>query len=138
MVHKGVNNEVLNIFVQGKIQNGFADMVDLDPLAEKLKKVEPRADFKVMEDPPRILFTLGNVRARIDQTVLEILSSHEYKLLLQAYRQVEDICLERKGLDLLQKARKRRGRRPPGTARISSSTGPKRANISSATKGWGR
>jgi DNA gyrase subunit B len=32
------------------------------------------------------------VRARIDQNILEILSSHEYKLLLQAYRLVEDIC----------------------------------------------
>jgi DNA gyrase subunit B len=93
MVHKGVNEEVLKIFVQGKIQNGFADMADLAPLAEKLKKVEPRADFQVMEEPARILFTLGNVRARIDHAVLENLSSHEYKLLLQAYRLVEEICL---------------------------------------------
>ena len=94
MVHKGVNEEVLKIFVKGKIQNGFADMADLAPLAEKLKRVEPRADFQVMEEPARILFTLGNVRARIDQTVLENLSSHEYKLLLQAYRLVEELCLE--------------------------------------------
>jgi DNA gyrase subunit B len=96
MVHKGVNEEVLKIFVKGKIQNGFADMADLAPLAERLKKVEPRADFQVMEEPARILFTLGNVRARIDHPVLENLSSHEYKLLLQAYRLVEEICLEEK------------------------------------------
>jgi len=94
MVHKGVNSEVLRIFVEGKIQNGFADMVDLNPLAEKLRAVEPRASFEVLHEPARILFTLGNIRARIDQGVLEALSSHEYKLLLKAYRQVEEICLD--------------------------------------------
>ncbi|WP_432821865.1 DNA topoisomerase (ATP-hydrolyzing) subunit B [Trichloromonas sp.] len=92
IVHKGVNREVLRVFVTGKVQNGFGDMVDLTPLGEKLKAVEPRADFQVLHEPPRILFTLGNIRARIDQGVLDILSSHEYKLLVQAYRQVEDIC----------------------------------------------
>jgi DNA gyrase subunit B len=91
-VHKGVNSEVLKVFVRGKVQNGFADMDDLTPLAEKLKAVEPNAEYKVLEDPARILFTLGNIRARIDRGVLEALSSHEYKLLLQAYRLVEDIC----------------------------------------------
>ncbi len=98
MVHKGVNAEVLKVFVYGKILNGFADMADLTPLAEKLRAVEPRADFQVFDEPGRILFTLGNVRARIDQTILEHLSSHEYKLLLQAYRQVEEICQGEKAL----------------------------------------
>jgi DNA gyrase subunit B len=92
MIHKGVNREVLNVFVKGKVQNGFADMVDIQPLADRLKAVEPRADFQVLHEPTRILFTLGNIRARIDQGVLEALSSHEYKLLLQSYRPIEDIC----------------------------------------------
>jgi len=92
MVHKGVNPEVLKVFVTGKIQNGFADLADLEPLAEKLRKVEPRADFQCPPEQGTILFTLGNVRARIDRHILEELSSHEYKLLLQAYRLVEDIC----------------------------------------------
>jgi DNA gyrase subunit B len=83
--------------VKGKIQNGFADMTDLTPLAEKLRAVEPRASFEVLHEPARILFTLGNIRARIDQATLEALSSHEYnKLLLPAYRKVEDICLGEK------------------------------------------
>ena len=92
IIHKGVNREVLKVFVTGKVQNGFADMSDLTPLAEKLKGIEPRAQFQVLHEPARLLFTLGNVRARIDQNILEILSSHEYKLLLQAYRLVEDLC----------------------------------------------
>jgi DNA gyrase subunit B len=94
VVHKGVNREVLAVFVRGKIQNGFADLVDLEPLARRLQEIEPRATFQALADPARILFTLGNTRARIDQGVLEALSSHEYRLLLQAYRQVEDICRE--------------------------------------------
>ncbi|BCR02937.1 DNA gyrase subunit B [Desulfuromonas versatilis] len=102
LVHKGVNREVLNIFVRGKIQNGFADMDDLRPLAETLKGIEPRAVFEALDEPPRILFTLGSIRARIDQTVLEILSSHEYKLLLQAYRKVEDICVDEKAFVSLE------------------------------------
>jgi len=92
MVHKGINEEVLKIFVEGKIKNGFSDMTDLTPLAEKLKAVRPEASFEVFENPPRILFTLGNIRARIDQAILENLSSHEYEVLLQAYEDVEDIC----------------------------------------------
>ncbi len=96
MVHKGVNPELLRIFVRGKVQNGFSDLLDLEPLAEKLRQVEPTADFKVHREPARILFTLGNIRARIDQGILEVLSSHEYKLLLQSYRQVEDICRDEK------------------------------------------
>jgi DNA gyrase subunit B len=42
ITHKGVNREVLRVFVNGKVQNGFADMTDLAPLAEKLKAIEPR------------------------------------------------------------------------------------------------
>ncbi|MDX9708116.1 MAG: DNA topoisomerase (ATP-hydrolyzing) subunit B [Trichloromonas sp.] len=92
IIHKGVNREILKVFVTGKVQNGFSDMTDLTPLAEKLKGIEPRAQFQVLHEPARLLFTLGNVRARIDQNILDILSSHEYKLLLQAYRLVEDLC----------------------------------------------
>jgi len=94
MVHKGINAEILKIFVRGKVQNGFADLEDLTPVAEKLKAIEPRADYQVLQDPPRILFSLGNLRSRIDLSTLELISSHEYKLLLQAYRQVEEICLD--------------------------------------------
>ncbi len=92
MVIKGVNPEVLEIFVRGKLQNGFADMLDLEPLAVKLRELEPQADFQVLQDPPRILFQQGNLRSYIDQRVLESLSMYEYKLLLQSYKQVEDIC----------------------------------------------
>jgi DNA gyrase subunit B len=96
MVHKGIHAELLKIFVQGKLVNSFADLVELEPLAEKLRQLAPRATFEVMESPHRILFTLGNIRARIDQNVLEALSTREYQLLLQAYAQVEDICQDEK------------------------------------------
>jgi DNA gyrase subunit B len=73
-------------------------MVDLEPLADKLRQVEPQAEFQVFNNPSRILFTRGNLRFYIDQKVLESLSMYEYKLLLQAYRQVEDICQDDRAL----------------------------------------
>jgi DNA gyrase subunit B len=44
-----------------------------------------------MQDPDRILVTYGNLHARIDQRTVENLASHEYKLLLQSFRLVEEI-----------------------------------------------
>jgi DNA gyrase subunit B len=92
MTHKGVNSEVLRIFVEGNIQNGFEDLLDLQPLVERLQAAAPGASFQLLKEPDRILFTLGNVRARIDRATLEVLSSHEYHLLLQAYQKVADLC----------------------------------------------
>ncbi|WP_145924944.1 DNA topoisomerase (ATP-hydrolyzing) subunit B [Syntrophotalea acetylenivorans] len=96
IVNKGVNSEVLRIFVEGRVANGFSDLLDLQPLVETLRSVEPRATFELLQDPQRILFTFGNVRSRIDKQVLETLSSHEYHLLLQAHRLVADICCDEK------------------------------------------
>lgn len=96
LVNRGVPSEILSIFVKGKIRNGFADKSDLQPLAEQLRQHEPRAKYEVFKDPDRILVTLGNLHARIDRQMVETLSSHEYKLLLQAYRQVEDLCNKEK------------------------------------------
>ncbi|MDF1579489.1 MAG: DNA topoisomerase (ATP-hydrolyzing) subunit B [Desulfuromonadales bacterium] len=98
MLLKGVNSEVLKVFIKGKIVNGFADLADLEPLAEKLRQVAPEATISVAPENGFLLFTLGNVRARIDRHMLEQLSTHEYKLLIQAYRLVEDICRNEEAL----------------------------------------
>ncbi|WP_303722686.1 DNA topoisomerase (ATP-hydrolyzing) subunit B [Malonomonas rubra] len=92
IVNRGVPSEILRIFLRGKVKNGFADKAALDPLAERLREVEPNAKFEVLENPDRILVTYGNLHARIDRQTVETLSSHEYKLLLQSYKNVEDIC----------------------------------------------
>ncbi len=93
IVNKGIPSEVLKIFVRGKIKNGYADQDSLEPLAQQLREVDPKTKYEVLQDPDRILVTFGNLHARIDRHTVEILSSHEYKLLLQSYKQVEDICL---------------------------------------------
>jgi DNA gyrase subunit B len=98
MAHKGIHNEVLKVFVRGKLQNGFADLIDLEPLAAKLREIAPEAEFEVFNDPPRILYKNGSLRSYIDQKVLESLSMYEYKLLLQSYKQVEEICLNENAL----------------------------------------
>ena len=94
IVNRGVPSEILKLFIKGKIRNGFADKANLEPLAEQLRQQEPKAKFEVLENPDRILVTFGNLHARIDRQTVEILSSHEYKLLLQSYKQIEDICLK--------------------------------------------
>ncbi|HKJ04592.1 MAG TPA: DNA topoisomerase (ATP-hydrolyzing) subunit B [Geopsychrobacteraceae bacterium] len=92
IVNRGVPNDILKLFLKGKVRNGYADYANLEPLAEQMRKIAPEARFEVMQDPDRILVTYGNLHARIDQKMVEILASHEYKLLLQSYRQVEYIC----------------------------------------------
>lgn len=92
IVNRGVPSDILRIFLRGKIRNGFADKADLEPLASRLREVESNARFQVLENPDRILVSFGNLHARIDRHTVETLSSHEYKLLLQSYRHVEDLC----------------------------------------------
>ncbi len=92
VANRGVPAEILKILVRGHIRNGFADHESLQPLADSLLKVQPDMKCKVMEDPDRILITLGNLHTRIDRQTVEVLSSHEYKLLLQSYKQVEEIA----------------------------------------------
>ncbi len=92
VVNRGVPAEILKILVRGNIRNGFADHESLQPLADSLSKVQPEIKCEVLGDPDRILVTLGNLHARLDRQTVDILSSHEYKLLLQAYKQVEEIA----------------------------------------------
>ncbi|EAT15617.1 DNA topoisomerase (ATP-hydrolyzing) subunit B [Desulfuromonas acetoxidans] len=94
LIHKGIKRELLKIFVENKIQFNFEDLVDLNPLVNTLQQAASHAEFTLLENPARILFTLGNVRARIDQKSLDILSSHEYKLLLQSFKQLITITKE--------------------------------------------
>lgn len=96
LIKKGIKKELLEIFVTGNIQDNLVDLIDLNPLVEKLHEVAPHAEFKLHGDPTRILFTLGSVRARIDQKSLDILSTHEYKSLLQSYRAVSSLCKNEK------------------------------------------
>ena len=91
LINKGIKRELLKIFVEGKIHYNFEDLIDLTPLVESLQQAAPHAEFTLLDSPARILFTLGSVRARIDQKSLDILSSHEYKLLLQSYKQMMGI-----------------------------------------------
>jgi len=92
IVNRGIPAQILSIFLRGKVRNGFADQATLEPLVEQLRQIEPAGRFDLMEDPDRIIVRLGNLHARIDRQTVEILSTHEYKLLNQAYRQIEDIC----------------------------------------------
>jgi len=91
VVNRGFPGEILKILVEGQVKNGFSDYETLQPLAEKLKEAQPDIKCEVLENPQRIIVSYGNLHARIDKHCAEIMSSHEYKLLLQAYKNVEYI-----------------------------------------------
>ncbi len=90
LVNKGIKKELLDIFIKANIQSSMVTMHDLGPFVEKLQQCAPHANFTLLYDPVRILFNLGNVRARIDQRSLDILAQQDYRLITQLYRQLPD------------------------------------------------
>jgi len=90
LVNKGIKKELLDIFIKANIQSSMVTMHDLGPFVEKLQQSAPHANFTLLYDPARILFNLGNVRARIDQRSLDILAQQDYRLITQLYRQLPD------------------------------------------------
>lgn len=91
VVNLGFPGEILKILVHERIKNGFSDYESLQPLADRLKEAKPDLKCDVLDNPQRIIVSYGNLHARIDKNCAEVLSSHEYKLLLQAYKSIEYI-----------------------------------------------
>lgn len=91
IVNRGFPGEILKILVEAQIKNGFADYETLHPLAEKLKEAKAELRCEILDNPQRIIVSYGNLHARIDKNCAEIMSSHEYKLLIQAYNNLKFI-----------------------------------------------
>jgi len=89
---KGINRDILDLILKARMKNGFERGQDLEPVRKKLEEVELRGTFELSDDGGCIIYRLGNSRMRIDETVFEFLSSGDYRQLVKAYRQVEDIC----------------------------------------------
>jgi DNA gyrase subunit B len=89
VVKKGLNEELLKIFLNCGLKNGFEEVKDLSPYLEKMTAASPGTDFIVKEN--RIVFKLGNIRLRIDQHTIEILNSYEYKHLVDSFAKVGEL-----------------------------------------------
>ena len=86
VVKKGVNEQLLRMFLKCGIKNGFEEMSDLIAQLPRLKEAFPDIDYHAQEGS--ILFSLGNLRVRVDQQVIAIINSYEYGMLSDGYKRV--------------------------------------------------
>jgi len=87
VVMKGINEQLLRMFLKCGIKNGFEEIADLIPKLPKLKEAFPETDYKV-HDETSIVFSFGNLRVRVDQQVIGIINSYEYGMLMESYKRV--------------------------------------------------
>jgi DNA gyrase subunit B len=87
VVRKGINEQLLQMFLKCGIKNGFEEIPDLVPVLPRLKEAFPETDYKVI-DGTSIIFSFGNLRVRVDQQVIAIINSYEYGMLIDSYKRV--------------------------------------------------
>jgi DNA gyrase subunit B len=90
VVRKGINEQLLKMFLSCGLKNGFEEIQDLVPVLPRLKEAFPETDYKVI-DNTSIIFSFGNLRVRVDQTVIGIINSYEYGMLIDAYKRVRSV-----------------------------------------------
>ena len=88
---QGVPAAILKILVESELPEDFVERGSLDSLAEVLKAAEPEAEVKVLGNPAAVIFHLGGMRSRVDHHIFEMLASHEYRLLINAFKQIDDV-----------------------------------------------
>ncbi|KAF0218400.1 MAG: DNA gyrase subunit [Geobacteraceae bacterium] len=89
VVKKGLNEELLTMFLKSGVKSGFEELRELEPYLAKMKECFPGSDYVIKEH--KILFKLGNVRVRIDQQTITALNSYEYGLLVESQRRIENV-----------------------------------------------
>jgi DNA gyrase subunit B len=89
VVKKGLNEELLKLLLGCGVKNGFEEVKDLAPYLEKIAEFAPGTEFVVKDT--RIIFKMGNLRARIDQHGIATLNSYEYGLLVGSYARIREI-----------------------------------------------
>jgi DNA gyrase subunit B len=87
VVRKGINEQLLKMFLKCGIKNGFEEISDLVPQLPRLKEAFPDTDYKV-HDGTSITFSFGNLRVRVDQQIIAIINSYEYGMLMESYKRV--------------------------------------------------
>jgi DNA gyrase subunit B len=86
VVKKGINEQLLRMFLKCGIKNGMEEMAELVTHLPKLKEAFPDIDYHAQEES--ILFSFGNIRVRVDGQVFAIINSYEYGLLAESFKRV--------------------------------------------------
>ncbi|TSK07357.1 MAG: DNA topoisomerase (ATP-hydrolyzing) subunit B [Geobacter sp.] len=89
VVKKGINDQLLRVFLKSGVKQGLEEMADLAALLPKMKEACPETDAQVYTDS--MLFAFGNLRVKIDQQIFEVLDSYEYGMLLENYKRVRSL-----------------------------------------------
>jgi DNA gyrase subunit B len=89
VVKKGLNEELVRVFLRCKVKGGVEDIVELAPYLQNVAQVFEGAEFVVREN--RIIVRIGNLRSAIDSHAMAALASYEYGLLLESHRKVREL-----------------------------------------------
>lgn len=89
VVKKGLNEELLKMFLKSGVKSGFEELSDLEPYLANMKESYAGSDYMVSEQ--KIIFMIGNVRVSIDHNTIEALNSYEYELLAESQNRVEKL-----------------------------------------------
>jgi DNA gyrase subunit B len=86
VVKKGIAAELLALMLKAGVPADLEELSQLESYLERMKQLAGDADYQQEEE--RISFSLGNVRHLLDSQTLNVLSSHEYLLLVENFRKV--------------------------------------------------
>ncbi|ABQ24222.1 DNA topoisomerase (ATP-hydrolyzing) subunit B [Geotalea uraniireducens] len=89
VVKKGLNEELLKMFLKSGVKSGFEELRDLEPYLAKMKESFAGSDYVVSEQ--KIIFMIGNVRVSIDHHTVAALNSYEYELLAESQNRIEKL-----------------------------------------------
>jgi len=92
VVKKGLNEELLKMFLISGVKSGFEELRELEPYLARMKESFAGSDYVVKEH--MIIFMIGNVRVGIDQHTLTALNSYEYELLVESQRKIDSFMGE--------------------------------------------
>jgi len=86
VVRKGINEELLRMFIAVNARSSFEELHQVVPFLEKIKGIS--TDFEYQVNESRITLKLGNLRIQLDRHALDVLASYEYTLLFENYKKM--------------------------------------------------
>jgi DNA gyrase subunit B len=89
VVHRGVNEELVRVFLRCGVPPGCEDPEQLAPYLATAPAVFPGFESTLKDN--RLLIKIGNLRYAIDHHAMGALSSYEYGLLVDGYRKVREL-----------------------------------------------
>lgn len=89
---KGINSYILSILLKNNfsLSDKVVDSTQLERIRDSILVEDSSLSYQLLYDPPRLLIKIGDMRTRLDMATLDIVSSHEYELLLNAYSKLPD------------------------------------------------